>query len=119
MVKNFVIRKTDFFEDYFKKITLLQQNPWNFYVFTLSQPSNNLEVFPLINGVYDLEVVPTYKDNNSLEILDTPSLNLPTINPFPMNDQVVQVLMIAGFVVIAISAIALVPYTGGASLILI
>lgn len=37
--------------------------------------------------------------------------NLPNINPFPMNDQGVQVLVVVG-----IAAILLAPYTGGASL---
>ena len=76
-------------------------------------------MFPLVNGGYNLEVIPTYKDNNSLEIFGAPSLNLPTVNPFPMNEQGVQVLMIAGFVVLVIAAIALIPYTGGASLLLV
>ena len=115
-----LLRKNGVSGDYFNKISLLQQNPLDYYqVFTLSQPSYNLEVFPLVNGGYNLEVIPTYKDNNSLEIFGAPSLNLPTVNPFPMNEQGVQVLMIAGFVVVAIAAIALIPYTGGASLLLV
>lgn len=115
-----LLRKSGVSGDYFNKISLLQQNPLDYYqVFILSQPSYNLEVFPLVNSGYNLEVIPTYKDNNSFEIFGAPSLNLPTVDPFPMNEQGVQVLMIAGFVVIAIAAIALVPITGGASLALI
>ena len=49
----------------------------------------------------------------------SPSLNLPNFNPFPINEQDVQVLVIAGFVIIAVAAIVLIPYTGGASLVCI
>ena len=64
-------------------------------------------------------MVSQYKDNNFLEVFGSPSLNLPNFNPFPINEQDVQVLVIAGFVIIVVAAIVLIPYTGGASLVCI
>ena len=76
-------------------------------IYALTQSSCNLEVFPSLSSEYDLEV------------FGSPSLNLPNFNPFPINEQDVQVLVIAGFVIIAVAAIVLIPYTGGASLVCI
>lgn len=64
-------------------------------------------------------MVPQYKDNNFLGVFGSPSLNLPNFNPFPINEQDVQVLVIAGFVIIVVAAIVLIPYIGGASLVCI
>ena len=88
-------------------------------IYALTQSSCNLEVFPSLSSEYDLEVVPQYKDNNFLEVFGSPSLNLPNFNPFPINEQDVQVRVIAGFVIIVVAAIVLIPYIGGASLVCI
>ena len=79
-------------------------------------PSYNLEVFPLTSSKINFETIPQYTNNSYLEIFGAPSLNLPNINPFPMNDQGVQVVVVVGLVIVGIAAILLASYTGGTSL---
>ena len=88
-----------------------------FYIETLPMQQNSytLETFPMISNKVSIETFPMIGNNYSLETIPKTNLDLPTINPFPLTNEDAQVLVIAGVIIIAVAAIALIPTTGGAS----
>ena len=115
-----LLKKNGVPNDYFNSISILPRVLRDYYsIYNINMPDYNLEIFPFSSNGFNLETIPEYIDNSYLEVFGAPPLNLPNVNPFPMTEQGVQVLVVVGLVIVGIAAILLAPYTGGASLALI
>ena len=81
----------------------------------MQQSGYTLETIPMTSNKVSLETFPMVVNDYFIETIPQTKLDLPTINPFPLSNEEVQVLVIAGVVIIAVVAIALIPATGEAS----
>lgn len=91
------------FSEFYRETLPMQQNSYTLETFPMISNNVSIETFPMAINDYFIETIPQTK------------INLPTINPFPLSNEEVQVLVVAGVVIIAVVAIALIPATGGAS----
>lgn len=100
---------------YGNKFTLFDFSDFYRETFPMQQSGYTLETIPMTSNKVSLETFPKVVNDYFIETIPQTKLDLPTINPFPLSNEEVQVLVIAGVVIIAVVAIALIPATGGAS----